>query len=153
MNTEPGRIFLPETEYKKLLQDASSELPNEACGLIAGEKAGENIYIRKVYHLKNIDQSSEHFRMDPKEQLKAVTDMRDNGLIPLGNWHSHPATPSRPSQEDIRYAYDRNALYMILSLKDDFPVLNAFHIEDGAVRKEILELTEGELDDEQSGEL
>ena len=45
--------------------------------------------------------------MDPKEQLKAIKDMRANGLTPLGNWHSHPETPARPSQEDIRLAYDR----------------------------------------------
>ena len=89
--------------------------------------------IRKVYLLTNTDHTNEHFSIDPREQLKAVRDMRENGLQPLGNWHSHPETPSRPSEEDKRLANDRKASYLILSLAEkDHPVLNAFHIENGA---------------------
>lgn len=66
------------------------------------------------------------------------------GLKPLGNWHSHPQTPSRPSEEDKRLAYDKHAVYMILSLAEKEPILNAFHIENGEVRKEFLEIVEGE---------
>ena len=70
--------------------------------------------VEKVYLLTNIDHSNEHFTLDPKEQLAAVKDMRANGLMPLGNWHSHPESPSRPSEEDKRLAYDSKASYMIL---------------------------------------
>ena len=60
----------------------------------------------------------------------AIKDMRANGLSPLGNWHSHPESPSRPSDEDKRLAYDSRASYLILSLMDrEHPVLNSFHIE------------------------
>lgn len=141
MSLESDQIFLPSAEYEKMLREAREEAPKEACGLIAGDRTAQGIHIRKVYILKNVDQSAEHFSLDPKEQLQAVKDMRNCGLLPLGNWHSHPATPSRPSEEDIRLAFDRNAVYLILSLKDEIPVLNAFHIEDGAVRKEILEIS------------
>ena len=143
MKTESDRVFLPRGEYEKILQQARQEAPKEACGLIAGKRGEDQIHIQKVYLLRNVDQSAEHFSLDPKEQLQAVKDMREKGLLPLGNWHSHPATPSRPSEEDIRLAFDRNAVYLILSLKDEEPVLNAFHIENKAVRKEILEITEG----------
>ena len=55
--------------------------------------------------------------------------MRANGLAPLGNWHSHPESPSRPSDEDKRLAYDSKASYLILSLMDrNDPVLNSFKI-------------------------
>ena len=69
--------------------------------------------------------------------------MRDEGLSPLGNWHSHPETPSRPSEEDKRLANDSRASYLILSLaEEDNPVLNAFHVEgpegEKTVRKEEL---------------
>ena len=75
--------------------------------------------------------------------------MRANGLVPLGNWHSHPETPSRPSEEDKRLANDSRASYLILSLeKEDHPVLNAFHVEgpqdDRSVRKEELRIIEEE---------
>ena len=65
--------------------------------------------------------------------------MRANGYAPLGNWHSHPESPSRPSDEDKRLAYDSKASYMILSLMDDVnPVLNSFHIEGTDAAKEEL---------------
>ena len=94
--------------------------------------------MKKVYILTNVDHAEEHFTLDPKEQLFAVKDMRANGLTPLGNWHSHPVSPSRPSDEDKRLAYDSSASYMILSLMDDEPVLNSFHIEGDKAEKEEL---------------
>ncbi len=122
-------VKLSRGDYERMLAYAIEELPNEACGLIAGEINGDERVIKKVYLLTNIDKSNEHFSLDPKEQLLSIKDMRANGLIPLGNWHSHPESPSRPSEEDKRLAYDSNASYMILSLEDrENPVLNSFRI-------------------------
>jgi proteasome lid subunit RPN8/RPN11 len=66
--------------------------------------------------------------------------MRSLGLKPLGNWHSHPESPSRPSVEDIKLAFDSKASYMILSLMAKEAVLNSFHIENGEVTKEDLRI-------------
>ena len=130
-------ITMSKNDYEIILKHARENLPEEACGLIAGKKDGNNKSIEKVYCLTNIDHSNEHFSLDPKEQLAAVKDMRANGLTPLGNWHSHPETPARPSQEDIRLAYDSTASYLILSLMDaDQPVLHAFTIVDGTPTKD-----------------
>lgn len=132
-------IYLKKSDYEKILGHAKSELPNEACGLIAGEINGEDKLIKKVYLLTNIDRSNEHFSLDPKEQLSAIKDMRSNNLVPLGNWHSHPESPSRPSDEDKRLAYDSKASYMILSLMDiENPVLNSFRIQGNTAEKETL---------------
>ena len=133
-------IKLSKANYRIILDHALSELPNEACGLIAGKIEGDDKLIEKVYLLTNIDHSNEHFSLDPKEQLSAVKDMRSLGFVPLGNWHSHPESPSRPSDEDKRLAYDKNASYLILSLMErDKPVLNSFRIEgDEASREELI---------------
>ncbi len=135
-------IRLSRTDYNLMLQGATQVLPEEACGLLAGLLIDGIYEIRKVYVLENTDHSPEHFSMNLKEQLSVVKDIRNNGLIPLGNWHSHPATPSRPSEEDKRLAYDRNAIYMILSLAEKEPVLNAFHIDKATSRKENLIITD-----------
>lgn len=136
-------ITLKQADFEKILAHAKKELPNEACGLIAGVKDGVDKHIQKVYLLTNIDHSNEHFSLDPKEQLAAIKDMRANGLVPLGNWHSHPESPSRPSQEDKRLAYDKTASYMILSLMElEQPVLNSFHIEGDDAEKEPLVIEE-----------
>lgn len=132
-------IKMSKEDFQKIVDHAISELPNEACGLIAGKSDGENKHIEKVYLLNNIDHSNEHFSLDPKEQLEAIKDMRSLGYVPLGNWHSHPETPSRPSDEDKRLAYDKNASYLILSLLErKNPVLNSFHIEGPDATKEEL---------------
>lgn len=132
-------IKLNKADFEKILAHAMAEAPVEACGLIAGRIEDGNKLIDKVYILTNVDHAEEHFTLDPKEQLAAVKDMRANGLVPLGNWHSHPVSPSRPSQEDKRLAYDSRASYLILSLMDEnAPVLNSFHIEGDDAQKEEL---------------
>ena len=144
------KITIKRTDFDKIYTYALSEKPDEACGLIAGRDHPDGIReIQKVYLLTNIDHTNEHFSIDPKEQLAAVKDMRKEGLTPLGNWHSHPETPSRPSEEDKRLANDSKASYLILSLEDEGnPVLNAFHVEgeqgDKTVRKEALVIKEDE---------
>lgn len=134
-------IKLKKADFDKIVEHAEKELPNEACGLIAGKIEGETKLVKKVYLLTNIDHSNEHFSLDPKEQLSAIKDMRANGLVPLGNWHSHPESPSRPSDEDKRLAYDSTASYMILSLMDrNETVLNSFRITGTDSEKEQLEI-------------
>ena len=133
------KIIIRKTDFKKIYEYALSQLPDEACGLIAGlDLEDGSREIREVYLLTNIDHTNEHFSIDPREQLSAVRDMRKVGLKPLGNWHSHPETPSRPSEEDKRLANDKTATYMILSLQEkNDPVLNAFHIEASGEKKEV----------------
>lgn len=123
-------LQLKKSDYDKILSHAVQGLPNEACGLIAGVVENDIKKIEEVYLLTNIDNSNEHFSMDPKEQLAAVKDMRAKGLTLLGNWHSHPESPSRPSEEDKRLAHDSTVDYLILSLQDrENPVLNAFLVQ------------------------
>lgn len=131
-------LYMKQQDYEKILAHCKEGLPNESCGLIGGTQNGDKKEVKKVYLLTNIDHSNEHFSMDPKEQFAAIKDMRANGLELLGNFHSHPESPSRPSEEDKRLAYDSKVNYLILSLMDiDNPVFNAFNIdEDKNVTKE-----------------
>ena len=132
-------IKIKKSDFEKILAHAVKKLPDEACGLIAGTVEDGDKEIKKVYLLTNIDHSNEHFSLDPKEQLEAIKDMRKNGFVPLGNWHSHPESPSRPSEEDKRLAFDSKASYMILSLMDrENPVLNSFKITGDTAEKEEL---------------
>ena len=48
-------ITLKKADFEKILAHAKKELPNEACGLIAGVKDGADKHIQKVYLLTNID--------------------------------------------------------------------------------------------------
>ncbi len=123
------QLSMAKEDYEKILAHCRAGLPDESCGLLAGSIDGEKKVIEKVYLLTNIDHSNEHFSMDPKEQLAAVKDARANGYVMIGNFHSHPESPSRPSEEDKRLAYDSAAEYLILSLAEEEPVLKAFGID------------------------
>src|ERR1035437_3763879 len=120
-------IKIPTHIYDGIVAQAYAELPNEACGLLVG-KEGEVV---KQYALTNIDQSPEHFSFDPVEQFHVFRLVRTEKLEIIANYHSHPETPSRPSVEDIRLAYDPNILYLIVSLAAEIPVLKAFRIKNG----------------------
>ncbi|MCR4780991.1 MAG: M67 family metallopeptidase [Ruminiclostridium sp.] len=137
-------IKLRKEDYETILAHAKKEAPVEACGLIAGHIDDGDKIVDKVYILTNTDHAEEHFTLDTREQLAAVKDMRANGLEQLGNWHSHPVSPSRPSDEDKRLAYDSTASYLILSLMDDEPVLNSFHVENNEATKEVLKIVNSE---------
>lgn len=134
------KVLLKKADYDKMVAHAKANLPEEACGLIAGHDEDGVRVIEKVYLIENVDHTNEHFTITPKAQLEAIKNMRQNGLKPLGNWHSHPESPSRSSQEDIRLAYDSSASYLILSLMNEEPVLHSFHVENGQSTKEDLNI-------------
>lgn len=123
-------IKMKKSDYNKILEHCQKGLPNEACGLLAGTVEGEVKTVTKVYLLTNLDASNEHFSMDPREQLQALKDARAEGAEIIANFHSHPESPSRPSEEDKRLAYDSSLEYLILSLMEpEKPVLKAFGID------------------------
>ena len=121
-------IILKREQFEEIVEHAKKNLPNEDCGLLAGTISDEIRTVEKIYFLKNIDESPEHFSMDTNEQFAAVKDIRANGLKLLGNFHSHPSSPARPSEEDKRLVFDRNLSYLILSLANK-PVLKSFRYD------------------------
>ncbi len=138
-------IIFTSNQFNEIVKYSGKSLPNEACGLLGGiiDDSSNNKIIKKVYLLENIDKSPEHFSMDIKEQFQVISNIRKNGWSLIGNFHSHPETPSRPSEEDIRLAFDPNLSYAILSLADKNEiVLNSFIIKNSIVSIEQLKILE-----------
>jgi len=112
----------------EMIAQAQKDAPNETCGYLLGA----DDVVTENYWMENIDHSSEHFSFAPKDQFAALKYARSNGLRILANWHSPPASPSRPSQEDLRLANDPTIRYAILSLHEGIH-LNSFKILNGEV--------------------
>lgn len=123
-------IEIPQHIIDAIIKQAYNELPDEACGLLTGE--GNSV--RKQYALTNTDHSPEHFSFDPKEQFAVLKEARKDNLRIIANYHSHPATAARPSEEDIRLAYDPDITYIIVSLAEADPVIKAFSIRERMVQ-------------------
>ena len=123
----------------EIIAQAKNELPDESCGYLLANAEG---IIDENFPMTNIDHSPEHFSFDPKEQFAAIKHSRQTGKKLVANWHSHPSSPSRPSVEDIKLAYDTTITYFILSLATEEPVFNGFHIENGSVEKLVVEVVD-----------
>jgi len=118
----------------QIVEHAMKELPNEACGYLAGQDG----IVVKVFEMNNTDKSPEHFSFDPSEQFSVFREVRKLGLSIIANYHSHPSTPSRPSVEDIRLAFDPEISYVIISLAENDPVIRSFKMQNGKSEAEEL---------------
>jgi len=127
-------LEIDDDHYATLVAHARAEYPNEACALLAG-RAGS---VERVYALPNAEASPTFYVVEPKAQLRAMTEMDDLGLDLVGIFHSHVATEAYPSRTDVELAAYPDAAYLILSLADeDAPVLRAFRIRDGQVTEQV----------------
>jgi proteasome lid subunit RPN8/RPN11 len=121
-----------------IMEHAKQEAPIEACGYLA---AKNNVIIRH-YPLTNIDKSQEHFSLDPKEQFDALRKIRSESLTLAGVYHSHPVSPARPSEEDIKLANDPNLSYVIVTLASGAEGIRSFWIKKGEVKEDKIEIME-----------
>jgi [CysO sulfur-carrier protein]-S-L-cysteine hydrolase len=117
-----------------LVAHARKDAPIEACGYLAERDE----IVAEAFPLKNLDASQEHFTLDPAEQFASLRRMRAEGLKLRGVYHSHPASPARPSAEDVRLANDPNLSYVIVSLVSSEPVIKAFRIQGSLAEEEEL---------------
>ena len=125
-------MIIPQNIIDELISQAQQDAPNETCGYLLGTSSEDGDIVIENYEMENIDHSPEHFSFNPKDQFAALKYARSKGLKILANWHSHPASPSRPSQEDIRLANDPTIRYAILSLHEGVH-LNSFKIINGEI--------------------
>ena len=130
-------LRITQNIHDDLVAHAQEGFPLEVCGILGG--TGESV--SAIYRMTNTDASNEHFMMDPKEQFAVVKDLRSKGLSMLAVYHSHPETPARPSEEDIRLALTPGVSHVIVSLADALqPVVNSYKIDQGEVNAELLEI-------------
>ena len=120
-------IRIPRNIFEEVLVQARAEAPLEACGIFAGQDG----CVQASHPMTNVDASAEHFSLKPEEQFAVAKAIRAAGHRMLAVYHSHPATPARPSEEDIRLAVAPGVLQVIVSLASAEPEIKAFSIEDG----------------------
>lgn len=129
-------IRIPQAIHDDLIAHAREGFPLEVCGILGG--TGDTV--SAIYRMTNTDASNEHFMMEPKEQFAVIKDLRAKGLAMLAIYHSHPETPARPSEEDIRLALTPDVSYVIISLADAaVPDIKSYKISSGTVQIETIE--------------
>ena len=130
-------LTIPQAIIDAIIAHAQRDFPLEACGILGGA----NEVVSEHYPMANIDQSNEHFTLEPKEQFAVIKDLRAKGIEMMGSYHSHPETPARPSEEDIRLALTPNVSYVIVSLAGETPEVKSYRIEEGTVTPEPISIS------------
>ena len=131
-------IKIPKKIYEEMIEHAKKGYPNEACGILAGPSSDVT---SEFFPMRNADESSISYFMDPKEQLQVFKAMRVRGLQMNGIFHSHVASEAAPSQKDRRLAFYPEASYLIVSLSDlARPVLKSFKIKEEIVTEEEIQI-------------
>ena len=132
-------IKLPRPLANDILRQAQQSPENEVCGLIGGH--GQNA--QHCYPIDNTaaDQTR-RYQMDPKEQINAMRQMRENDEELIAIYHSHPHAPALPSVTDLNEAEYPEVAYLIVSLNTVGVLeMTAFYIKDKQAHEIALELT------------
>lgn len=130
-------LKIPQHIHDDIIAHARKGFPLEVCGILGGLEGA----ISAIYPMTNTDKSNEHFMMDPREQFAVVKELRAKGLEMAVIYHSHPETPARPSEEDIRLALTPGVSHVIVSLAEpEKPVLKSFRISGTRVEPEEVEI-------------
>ena len=131
-------LAIPKAIYDAMIAHGRARFPLETCGILGGTDG----VVSEFHPMTNVDNSREHFLMEPKEQFAVAKDLRAKGKAIVAIYHTHPDTPARPSEEDIRLAKTPGVSTAILSLAGPEPVLKSFRIFDGVSELEPVEIRE-----------
>jgi proteasome lid subunit RPN8/RPN11 len=130
--------------YDTMVAHTLDGLPLEACGLLAAappsrseSRSGPDQSLAvAVYPCRNAAESAKLYEVHPLDHLRADRDAEDRGLEIVGVYHSHTHTDAYPSPTDVAQAPDPTWHYVLVSLREDEPMVRSYRIVDGAVTEE-----------------
>lgn len=142
------RLAIPARAADAMVAHARAALPNEACGLLAGDAASGRV---TTFHAaRNEHVSPLRYSVHPDDLVRIVLGIEDAGEDLVGIFHSHVASPAVPSASDIREARYPDAVHVLASLAyssrdaDDAAVLRAWRIGLGEPSEVELVVAEGQ---------
>ena len=139
----PATAALPEAIRKAIVIHARAEYPNEAVGLVIGDRpAGEGGQARRYEPARNRAASPYRYELHPEDLLRLTIETDDADEVFWAIVHSHTHSPAVPSPTDIGLAFYPEALYVLVSLDEDHadpatgePGIRGWRIIDGAVHE------------------
>jgi len=116
----PRSVTLREVLREALIEHARHEYPNEACGIVVGDRpAADGGIALRFAPTRNAAASPLRYEIDSADLLRLTLETDDADEAFWAIVHSHVRSPARPSPTDIRAARYPDALYILVSLADD----------------------------------
>jgi proteasome lid subunit RPN8/RPN11 len=139
----PAAVSISVAMRDALLVHAKAAVPNEACGIIVGDRsAADGGTATRWVPLRNPLASPYRYSIDPDDLLRLTVETDDADEVFWAIVHSHVASPAYPSLTDIGLAFYPEALYILVSLQpaaadavSGEPGVRAWRIVDGAVHE------------------
>jgi proteasome lid subunit RPN8/RPN11 len=136
----PAAVTIPSAISAAIVARARAEQPNEACGLIVGDRpAAAGGRALRFEPTRNRAASPFRYEIDSDDLLRLTIATDDADEVFWAIVHSHVASPARPSPTDLGLALYPDALYLLVSLDPaevdratGEPGLRAWRIVDGA---------------------
>jgi len=113
-------VILSETIVNSLHREALRQAPDEACGLLLGEKKDETIVVSKFIYSKNVTVNDPRltFEIDPQIHFRCQKEARAGAPAIIGVWHSHPSSAAVPSKTDVECSVEGGWVWLITGKQD-----------------------------------
>ncbi len=125
-----------------MVAHAINGLPNEACGLFAGEYGGDEV--TRFFPMRNAAESSTIYQLDGQEMMDVERTADDAGMAIIGVMHSHTHSTNYPSPTDVddasRFDPFGSWRFIIVSLKHADASIRSYRILDGKITEEPIEI-------------
>ena len=139
----PLSASIPRAIREAIAAHARATFPNEACGIIVGDRpAPEGGVARRWVPLRNALASPVRYAIDADDLLRLTIETDDADEVFWAIVHSHVVSPARPSPTDLRESHYPDALYLLVSLAPSeadpatgLESLRAWRIVDGGVHE------------------
>jgi len=129
-------IKIPNSIYLEMVEHAKRESPLECCGILGGK----DHTVKKAFELQNTEKSAVRYSISPQEQLKVFEEMGKDAMEMVAVYHSHTHTIPFPSETDVKLAFYPEVSSIIISLKEEDPMVKAFRIGKEAIYLEEIEV-------------
>ena len=130
----PASVRIPAEIVEAIVRQARAEDPNEACGLVIGDRpAAEGGQALRYMPTRNKAASPYRYEIHPDDLLRLTIETDDADEAFWAIVHSHVRSAAYPSPTDLGLAFYPDALYLLVSLEHEEPALGAFRIVGGEI--------------------
>lgn len=130
-------LELQQTHWLEMRSHILRNLPEEACGFVAGLPLESRAGWRSISVLPvtNMLHSPVRYKLEPHEHLAAFEQIDRQSWELAAIFHSHPGGPSYPSATDLVESAYPDTIYLIWSPENNEWVCRAFSIRELAYQQ------------------
>ncbi|GGL51964.1 desampylase [Halocalculus aciditolerans] len=120
-------LVLSAPAYADVLAHARAAAPEECCGILVGTRDGDDAHAMTAVATENAAENPKTtYEIPPGDVVDVADDAAERDEEIVGFYHSHPAGPPHLSETDEREATWKGYHYLLVSLDDSTPFLDAW---------------------------